>query len=426
MSLAQLSSMPSGSVGSLRCAGSGKAEGVAGTQEDTSDSVLRTVIPVVRERLGQLGARTRERLRTELASYADLDPDELLSSVTGQFEYLFSSISGTPWTHAETSGPAATGRRRAEQWVPLHEVLEAYRITVAELWQEVQQAAMGRGSDPRVVVELAGEMFGRLEEVSRIAVVAHRDRSAELLVEAEAERGATLEALFTGILSGRDEIWRAAARLDLPYEGRFVAVAAEATAAADPLAGVHGQLRTREFGSVWRLTPDLKIGLVSLRRHEVATLVSALEEVASGRVGISTVFDSLDGASRGVYLARLMMGSVPAGQVAVRLLADTPLAALLVASPETARTLIHSVLEPVLTQPAKNRELLLDTLNAWLGAKGNVAAAGQVLFCHPNTVRYRMNRVQELLGQDLTDPAALVEVTAAVQALRLFPVGAPH
>lgn len=394
---------------------------VVGAPGETSDSVLRAVAPVVRAHLTDLGVRTRDRLQAELSGYADLDGEELLASVIGQFEYLFASIGGPPWP-SEALGPSATGRRRAEQGVPLHEVLEAYRITVAELWQEVQQAALRQGSDPRVVVGLAGEMFGRLEEVSRIAVIAFRDRFAELLVEAEAERSATLEALFTGYLSGRDEIWRAAARLDLPYEGRFVAVAAEAPGVADPLPGVHAQLRNREMGSVWRLTPDLKIGLVSVRQHDVQTLVTALEEVATGRVGISTVFDTLAGASHGVYLARLMMGSVPAGQVAVRPLADTPLMALLVASPETARTLIHSVLSPVLDQPAKSRDLLLDTLNAWLAAKGNVTAAGQALFCHPNTVRYRIHRIQELLGHDLADPASLVEVTAAVEALRLFPV----
>lgn len=223
-----------------------------------ADEELRSVVPIVRTHLLDLVNRTEARLVGELPGYRDLPQLDLRASIKGQFEYLLASIAGGD-TPAGSIGPSETGRARAEQGVALHAVLEAYRITVAELWQDVQAAALGQGTEPVLVVGLAGEMFGRLEEVSRIAILAYQERSAELLVEREAERAATLEALFKGYLTGRDEIWRAAARLDLPFEGRFVAIVA-ASSGADPLPDVYARLRRRGLGSAWRLTPDLKVG----------------------------------------------------------------------------------------------------------------------------------------------------------------------
>jgi DNA-binding PucR family transcriptional regulator len=47
---------------------------------------------------------------------------------------------------------------------------------------------------------------------------------------------------------------------------------------------------------------------------------------------------------------------------------------------------------------------LIETLEAWLEAFGDVAAAAAALYIHPNTLRYRLRRITELSGLDLTDP----------------------
>lgn len=386
---------------------------------DRADQELRSVVPIVQTHLSELVNRTEARLVGELPGYRDLPRRDLRSSITGQFQYLLASIADTT-TPAGSIGPSDTGSARAEQGVALHAVLEAYRITVAELWQDVQAAALGQGTDPTIVVRLAGEMFGRLEEVSRLAILAYQERSAELLVQREAERSATLEALFKGLLSGRDEIWHAAARLELPLEGRFVAVVA-ASSGADPLPEAYARLRRRRLGSAWRLTPDLKVGVVSLREQDVAAVLEVLEPVITGPVGVSAVFTTLAEASQGVYLARLMMTAIPAGEAGLRQLDDSPLAALFAASPETSRMLIQTVLGGLLELPDKARDPLLETLEQWLAKKSSVADAAQALFVHPNTVRYRINRIEEVLGVDLSDPGDLTAVASAMQAFRLFP-----
>lgn len=49
---------------------------------------------------------------------------------------------------------------------------------------------------------------------------------------------------------------------------------------------------------------------------------------------------------------------------------------------------------------------LVDTLAAWLDAFGDVAEAAQTVHVHPNTFRYRLRRLSEIAGLDLTDADA--------------------
>lgn len=57
---------------------------------------------------------------------------------------------------------------------------------------------------------------------------------------------------------------------------------------------------------------------------------------------------------------------------------------------------------------------LTGTLAAWLDALGDVRAAAAALFVHPNTLRYRLRRVEEVGGVDIADPeqrfAAMVQL----------------
>ena len=57
---------------------------------------------------------------------------------------------------------------------------------------------------------------------------------------------------------------------------------------------------------------------------------------------------------------------------------------------------------------------LTGTLSAWLDALGDVRASAAALFVHPNTLRYRLRRLEEVSGLDITDPeqrfAAMVQL----------------
>jgi DNA-binding PucR family transcriptional regulator len=64
------------------------------------------------------------------------------------------------------------------------------------------------------------------------------------------------------------------------------------------------------------------------------------------------------------------------------------------------------------------RSLLLATLAAWRDNGGSTEAIARQMFCHPNTVRLRLRRLESFTGRRLTDPLAAAEVLLALEAVQ--------
>jgi DNA-binding PucR family transcriptional regulator len=94
-------------------------------------------------------------------------------------------------------------------------------------------------------------------------------------------------------------------------------------------------------------------------------------------------------------------------------------AALLTARPDLAKELCTRVLAPVLALDRVSRDLLLDTLAAWLEAGGSAHQAAAALFCHRNTVLNRIRRLERLTRRSLAVPEDLVELALALEAFHL-------
>jgi DNA-binding PucR family transcriptional regulator len=60
--------------------------------------------------------------------------------------------------------------------------------------------------------------------------------------------------------------------------------------------------------------------------------------------------------------------------------------------------------------------VLTETLRAYLDSFGDVAAAAQWLHVHPNTVRYRVRRLEETLGASLADPDVRLLLSLSLRA----------
>ncbi|MCC9180195.1 helix-turn-helix domain-containing protein [Mycolicibacterium mageritense] len=97
--------------------------------------------------------------------------------------------------------------------------------------------------------------------------------------------------------------------------------------------------------------------------------------------------------------------------------------ALLVRSPDLAQRLVARNLGGILARPAREREVLLETLVVWLEEDRSTANAAVRLHCHRNTVLNRLHRITELVGRPLHGRAAYVELSLALSALDLPQIG---
>jgi hypothetical protein len=381
----------------------------------------------VRTRLPDLVERVVQRLLAEIEFYRDrevVSVQDLRDSVASNLDSMVAQL--TTDQPPDLSAPRATGRRRAEQGTPLADILHAYRIGFTELWEAIVDEARRGGQAPsETLVDAASGVWWLIGEYTQELTVAYREAAAELLLAGARERSALVEALFTGGTPERDTLWEAAKLLRLPWEGVFVVVAAEAPGLAqEGLPDVEALLAARGIGSAWRLHPDIQTGVVSLRRHAaLPVLLGLLEGGARARAGVSPIYHALGDTPRALHYARLVLGSLPTGVPAVAQFEHTPLRVLAAAAPDAAGELVRTVLGAVLDLPAQDRSSLLGTLAAWFDAGGSAVEAGKRIYCHPNTVRYRLRRLQEHTGRSLEDPRAVAELLAALDALRLTPYG---
>ena len=146
-----------------------------------------------------------------------------------------------------------------------------------------------------------------------------------------------------------------------------------------------------------------------------------LRQAATARVGISPPFQELSETSDALRFARLAVTGKPSAQSLVTVFDDTPLAVAAVSAPEVMRKIKSSVLGRLNALPAEERAILLDTFRAWLEAGGSANDTAAKIYCHPNTVRHRLRRIEELTGRSLSRPRDLAELCLAFEVERRLP-----
>ena len=392
--------------------------GPVNTQVAVLASALRRRAP---ELAGQLAGRIIE----QIDSYAEGGPvprEDLRESCRENIEFIFGHL-GDLGPH-DLSAPRRTGRRRAVQGAPLAAVLSSFRIGFAFMWDCVVTEARRSGTlSDAELVQVASDVWALHEAFTAEMMTAYRDELTKQALQRDRERSALVEALLAGPLADTATVWEAADLLGLPYQGLFAVVAAETTALARlPLPDIENRLRARDIGSAWRLLPDLHVGIVSLRSAKtVEPVATMLRSAATARIGVSPAYTGLEKTPQALHLARVALASSEPGGVEVCVFDDAPLPVLVASSPATSYRIAERVLGPLLQIPPDEREMLLDTLETYFAARGSAIEAGKRLYCHSNTVRHRLHRIERQTGLLLQDPRSCAELLIALEALRRLP-----
>ena len=389
------------------------------------DPTVRAISEALLEQLDELGAKLVERIRHAEALYRHGQPvsaTDLFESCRDNIERILLQLAGNRPAGIEAA--RTTGRRRAEQGVPLPAILHAYRIGGRYIWETFLAQAGPSAPVREALLQAAAEIWAIIDEYSEAVTEAYRETLAERVRRSTQARTAVVSSLLDGQLGDGSRLWETAATLRLPHQGTFVAVAAETAAVGDEaLPGVESALRVADVASAWRLDAQLHVGVVALRpRFPIGALCDQLASLATGRVGVSEPYGSLDQTPQAVRQARLACAAGTPGSVDLVRYEQRPLAVLLARLPDASASLARAILGPVLALPAYDRAVLLDTLRVWFAAKGSAAAAAGQLHVHRNTVHYRLRRVEGLTGRSLTDPAASAELYLALEGARILDV----
>ncbi|MUM30852.1 PucR family transcriptional regulator [Mycobacterium sp. CBMA361] len=94
---------------------------------------------------------------------------------------------------------------------------------------------------------------------------------------------------------------------------------------------------------------------------------------------------------------------------------DSLLAVAAVSAPEVTAKVAQIVLGAFDDLGPDERDVLVDTFRRWVQNKGSMATTAEQLYCHPNTVRYRLHRIEERTGRSLSVPNELAELCLAFE-----------
>lgn len=352
---------------------------------------------------GELATLTVQRLEDTLPWYSDMPPGRrsavglVAQNGISSFITWFDDPTTTPWIASDVFGGAPRELLRS---VTLQQTLQLIRCTV----EVVEERVKGHGEELREAILL----YSR-----EIAFAA-----ADVYARAAEARGlwdARLEALVVdSILSGEydDELPSRIAALGWQGRGEVCVVVGRAprqldvdrlrrTARhlhADILIGVQGNRLVVVIGRAEPIEEEMPHSMMSFMEittklepdfgeghlvvgPEVPSLVDAVTSARAALAGFA-VANSWRGVTRPIAADDLLPE---------RALAGDPLA---------RATLIERIYVPLSDQSVE----LLQTLQSYLENGRSLEATARDLFVHPNTVRYRLKRVTELIGWDATGP----------------------
>jgi DNA-binding PucR family transcriptional regulator len=122
-------------------------------------------------------------------------------------------------------------------------------------------------------------------------------------------------------------------------------------------------------------------------RAVIAAPVAGLAAVASARIEVDRVFDSAD--------------RHPGAIGRVTSLDEARTTVLL---DEIVTRVRDGLIDPRVRELRTRDPVLAETLQAYLDCFGDVAASADQLHVHPNTVRYRVRRIEDVLATSLENP----------------------
>ena len=290
------------------------------------------------------------------------------------------------------------GRAEARVGRPLDALLAAYRVGARVAWDRLADVGLRHGVAAEVLVQLAGAVFAYIDELSAASADGFAAEQSLLAGDRERRRRAlTLLLLSEAPVRALSE---AAAVAGWPPPVSLTAVLVPA--------GEARGLAARWDDRTLLATEDDVAGTSLLLLPDVdgpgqAARLARLLEGRPAVVGLTRPWPQVGSSVALVRRAAALAGDAPVlvGDVLARLVVTADPLALAELS---ARRLAAF---DDLTEAGRTR--LLETLGSWLAHHGDRQRVAADLGVHPQTVRYRVGQLRDLLGEELEDPVRRFE-----------------
>ena len=268
--------------------------------------------------------------------------------------------------------------------------------------------------------------------------------------QSEEVAGVFVTAVLAREVTDRGDILARAAELGADLEKGAGAIVLRAA----PRAAQTGEWRARVLTLAMRVLRSLAPGaLAAAEEGEVATeiavivpaegeerlqrasvgLTREMEDVLAGfhlTIGVSRhIIDPVD-LYRAGNEARLAVNVGEAEGQPLLAFEDTGAYRLLLPAmsedPGELERFFAETIEPLASYDDQYETELVATVEAYLANDGNVAATAKQLFTHRHTIRYRLERVRELCGHDVSATEGREKLGLGLKAMRVLGIASPR
>jgi hypothetical protein len=369
----------------------------------------------MRAQIGDIAAEVIRAIRTEIPDYARPRDSAYQRSVEigveGALRFFLDRLEGKEEGNERWREQfAAIGAGEAVEGRSLDTLQSALRLGARVSWRWLVAFAEHEAIPLHALGLLAEAIFTFLDQLANAAAQGYLQGQALEAGELERRRRRLLEVLLadpppsTAALTAIAD----AASWAVPRRLAVVAVGAQVAMSAPPM-----------------LPPDI---LVGFERPEPCLIVPDPDSPTRRRLLQLTVVQhpavigptvSPAEAGRSLRWARDALalahrGILPSDQL---LWCSDHLAELMIfRDEELLSAFVERRLAPLAQLRDGQRDAMTDTLLAWLQLDKSASDVAARLHVHPQTVRYRLRRLEELFGAQLRDPAVRFELEIALRA----------
>jgi sugar diacid utilization regulator len=356
--------------------------------------------------------------------------------------FLATAREARPATNEELRRVAQLGILQARSSQSVEPILAAYRIAARVAWDEILRAWRGvPEAPPEAIMVTANYVFAALDQVAAEVTKTYLHAREQHMLRGTRAQGRLFHALISDNFDSELELQRQALALNSPIAlSGYVAVVCklllgnrESERGGHSLAEVAGSMDVPRGTLMLATDPSTLVVLWPADKpsdlDQAKQFVHKLQEEAVQRSGAARarIRAGIGGQHAGLHgVSRSYLEAQQAIEVGRKLRPDSLAHGhdeviphlVLTQNPQLSERFVTHSLGRLTDPKLKNREQLIETLEAYLG-RGSVKEAAAALNLHRHTVLYRLEKLRELLG-DLDAPATRLRLQLALDLRKLL------
>jgi hypothetical protein len=399
-----------------------------------AQEAIRRVGEALVARRAEIAMAMVERIVDEVPTYrrapADLLADVLALS-TAYVELLGRTFAaGSTLGREDVPMVREHAARRLHQGIDLEAFLHAYRVALFRCWDACAEEASRLDVSREAGFVLARAALDAIDTITTHAAEAYLREESRVRTQSGREARDLVERLIRG--QPVDDRRRHPAAPGLDPTGQLVTIVGRVDETSLP---VGDALQVARDVLVESLSLGKAAPLVAIRQGEIVLVAAgassrdklgrlrmarrrALEEHdVDVRYGVSISSPGFPSVQQAYREAVLSLSYTSRVRPIVSLDDLSSLESALIGADATTRAVIASKGSGLQTLPGDERSATVETVRAFAEADLNISRAAEQLHVHPNTVRYRLQRIATTTGHDPRTFAGLVELVCILELL---------